>query len=141
MSLTTLRGQEDVVHTAAAAMPSPHVVCAKFRTDVCATGGPEPHSSSPTVEQWSDPWSGGTFPREADGHMWGRRESKEDIKQQNRSTAECGETLRGNAFPMEDLFEGRTPDAKGESPWCDINVGDGTQGTWLILDTLDGFGA
>jgi len=129
------------VHTAAAAIPSPHVVCAKFRTDVCATGAPEPHSSSPTTEQWNDPWSGGTIPRETDGHLWGWRESKDDIKQQVRSTAECGEALRGNVFPKEDLLEGRTPDVKGESLWYDISVGDGTQGTWLILDTLDGFGA
>ena len=129
------------MHTAAAAIPSPHVVCAKFRTDACATGSSEPHSSSPTAELWNDPWSGGTIPREPDGHLWGRRESKEDMKQQSRSTSECGETLRGNPFPKEDLFEGRTPDVKGESLCYDIGVGDGTRGTWLILDTLDGFGA
>ena len=63
------------------------------------------------------------------------------MKQQSRNTSECGETLRGNLFPKEDLFEGRTPDVKGEGLWYDIGVGDGTQGTWLILDTLDGFGA
>ena len=83
----------------------------------------------------------GNHSPEPDGHLWGRRESKEDRKQQGRNASECDETLRGNLFPKEDSFEGRTPDVKGESLWYDIGVGDGTQGTWLILDTLDGFGA
>jgi hypothetical protein len=139
--LTTLRGQEDVVQVAATSMPSPHVVCAKFRTESYAPSVPEPQSSpSPTAEHWTDPWSGGTILHETDGFLWGRRESKDDIKQQRRSTVEAGEPARGHPFPKEDLFEGRTPDAKGENLLCDFNAGDGPQGTWLVLDTLDGFG-
>jgi hypothetical protein len=139
--LTTLRGQEDVVQVAAASMPSPHVVCARFRSESSTPSVPEPQSSpSPTAEHWNDPWSGGTIPRETDGFLWGRRESKDDLKQQRRSTVETGETIRAHAGPKEDLVEGRTPDAKGDNLWGDINVSDGPQGTWLVLDTLDGFG-
>ena len=137
--LTTLRGEEDVLH--ATVMPSPHVVCARFRAESHAPSAPESQSSpSPTAEHWNDPWSGGTIPREMDGFLWGRRESKDDLKQQRRSTVEGVDPLKGHAFPKEDLFDGRTPDAKCDGLWYDINVGDGTQGTWLVLDTLDGFG-
>jgi len=143
--LTTLRGQEDVAHAAAAPVPSPHVVCAKFRAEGNTPSVLEPQlSSSPpttTNEQWNDPWSGGTIPRENEGSLWGRRESKEDIKQQRRGTVEGSDRSRGNSIPKEDLFEGRTPDVKSENLWHDMNVGDGTQGTWLVLDTLDELGA
>jgi hypothetical protein len=140
--LTTLRGQEDVVHGAApAAIPSPHVVCAKFCTENHAPSVPESQSSpSPTAEHWNDPWSGGTIPRETDGHFWGRRESKDDLKQQRRSTVEGVDPIKGHVFPKEDQFEGRTPDTKCDGLWYDMNVGEGTQGTWLVLDTLDAFG-
>ena len=86
------------------------------------------------AEQWNDPWSGAMIPRETEGFLWGRRESKEDIKQLRRNTAEGTQQLK---VQKEDLFEGRTPDA---SLRCDINIGDGTQGTWLVLDTLDEHG-
>lgn len=139
--LTTLREQEDVLHTPTAAASSPHVVCAKFRAECCAPSGPEPLSSpSPTTELWNDPWSGGTIPRETEGHLWGWRESKDDINQQRRNTADSGEPIRGHAFPKEDLPERRTPDVKDENFWHDLKVGNGGQGTWLILDTLDSFG-
>jgi hypothetical protein len=129
------------VHTSAATVPSPHVICAKFRPEGCAPSAPEPQcSSSPTAEPWNDPWSGGTIPRETDSSLWGRRESKEDMKQQRRNTAEGSEHSKGHTFSKEDTFEGRTTDVKGESLWYNINVGHGTQGTWLILDTLDGLG-
>jgi hypothetical protein len=131
------------VHTATAAMPSPHVICAKFRVEACAPNVPEPQpSSSPTMaELWNDPWSGGTIPRETDGHFWSRRESKEDIKQHRRSTVEGGDQLRSGSIPKEDQHECRPQDVKNESLWYDINIGDGTQGTWVVLDTLDEFGA
>ncbi|KAI0000668.1 hypothetical protein BJV74DRAFT_128505 [Russula compacta] len=136
--LTTLRGKEDVVHATIAATPSPHVVCAKFRVETCCPSVPEPQPlSSPMADQWDDPWSGGTIPREADCRLWGRRESKEDIKQQRRNTGEGNERSGCNNTPKEDLHEGRTPDIKSESLWYDINIGDATQGTWLILDALD----
>jgi hypothetical protein len=138
-----LRGQEEVVHSATAAMPSPHVVCAKFRAEVSTSipAFPEPQPlSSPMAEQWNDPWSGATIPRETDGFLWGRRESKEDIKQQRRSTAEGNQLSKVNTLPKEDLIEGRAPDGKGEGLRYDINIGDGTRGTWLVLDTLDELG-
>jgi hypothetical protein len=119
-------------------MPSPHVVCAKFRVEV-STPEPQP-LSSPMAEHWNDPWSGATIQRETEGFFWGRRESKEDIKSQRRSTVEGSQQTKVNTFPREDLFERRTSDAKGESLRHDINVGDGTQGTWLVLDTLDELG-
>ena len=116
-------------------MPSLHVVCAKFLTEVSPPSIPEPQPlTSPMTEQWNDPWSGATIPRETEGFLWGRRESKEDIKQLRRNTAEGTQQLK---VQKEDLFEGRTPDA---SLRCDINIGDGTQGTWLVLDTLDEHG-
>jgi hypothetical protein len=137
-----LRGQEEIVHTTTAAKPSPHVVCAKFRADVPTPVFPEPQPvTSPITEQWSDPWSGAAIPRETDGFLWGKRESKEDIKQQRRSIVEGNQQSKINTIPKEDLFEGRTPDYKGESLRYDINIGDGTQGTWLVLDTLDELGA
>ncbi|KAI9507885.1 hypothetical protein F5148DRAFT_48508 [Russula earlei] len=139
--LTTLRGQEDMVHAATAPLPSPHIVCAKFRVEGCPSSVLEPQlSSSPTmVEQWNDPWSGGTITRENDSGLWGRRESKEDIKQQRKGAIEGGDRSRcnSNSIPREDSCEGRTLDVKSESLWYDINVGDGTQGTWLVLDTLN----
>jgi hypothetical protein len=92
------------------------------------------------TDQWNDPWSGTTIPRENEGFFWGRRESKEDIKSQRRSTVEGSQQSKVNTIPKEDLFEGRTPDPKGESLRYDINIGDGTQGTWLVLDTLDELG-
>src|SRR5579863_6731614 len=108
--LTTLRGEEDVLH--AAVTPSPHVVCARFRAETHAPSAPDSQSSpSPTAEHWNDPWSGGSIPRETDGFFWGRRESKDDLKQQRRSTVEAVDPSKGHAFPKEDLFEGRTPDA------------------------------
>lgn len=129
------------MHTTAAAMPSPHVICAKFRADVSAPSAPEPQPlSSPMAEQWNDPWSGATIPRETDGFHWGRRESKEDIKQQRRGTADGLQQSKVNTIPKEDLIEGRTTDAKGENLRYGINIGDGTQGTWLVLDTLDELG-
>jgi hypothetical protein len=125
------------VHTATAALPSPHVICAKFRTEA-PPSIPEPQPlSSPLTDQWNDPWSGATIPRETEGFLWGRRESKEDIKQQRRNTAEGAQQLK---LHKKDSFEGRTPDAKGDSLRHDINIGDGTQGTWLVLDTLDEHG-
>ena len=93
------------------------------------------------AEHWNDPWSGSSIPRETNGFLWGKRESKEDIKQQRRSTAEGNQLSKVNAIAKEDLFEGRTPDSKGESLQYDINIGDGTQGTWLVLDTLGELGA
>ncbi|KAF8500374.1 hypothetical protein F5888DRAFT_1380639 [Russula emetica] len=136
--LITLRGQEEIVHTTTAAMSSPHIICAKFRAEVSTPAFPESQPvTSPMAEHWNDPWSGSTIPRETDGFPWGKRESKEDIKQQRRSTVECNQQSKVNTIPKEDLFEGRTPDSKGESLRYDINIGDGTQGTWLILDTLD----
>lgn len=129
------------MHATVAATPSPHVVCAKFRVETCTPSASEPQPlSSPTADQWDDPWSGGTIPREADCRLWGRRESKEDIKQQRRNAGEGNERSGGNNTPKEDLNEGRMPDAKSESLWYDINIGDGTQGTWLILDALNEFG-
>lgn len=119
-------------------MPSPHIVCAKFRAEV-STPESQP-VTSPMAEHWNDPWSGATIPRETDGFLWGKRESKEDIKQQRRSTVECSQQSKVNAIPKEDLFEGKTPDCKGESLRYDINIGDGTQGTWLVLDTFDELG-
>ena len=92
------------------------------------------------AEHWNDPWSGTTIPRETDGFLWGKRESKEDIKQQRRSTVEGNQQSKINTIPKEDLFESRTPDSKGENLRYDINIGDGTQGTWLVLDTLNEFG-
>jgi hypothetical protein len=122
-------------------MPSPHIVCAKFRaedsTPVFAESQP---ITSPMAEHWNDPWSGAPIPRETDGFLWGKRESKEDIKQQRRSTVEGNQQSKVNTIPKEDYFEGRTPDSKGESLRYDINIGDGTQGTWLVLDTLDELG-
>jgi hypothetical protein len=53
---------------------------------------------------------------------------------------ECSQQTKVNTIPKEDLLEGRTPDNKGESLRYDINIGDGTQGTWLVLDTLDELG-
>ncbi|KAH9953794.1 hypothetical protein BC827DRAFT_1246303 [Russula dissimulans] len=137
--LTTLRGKEDVVHAATAPLPSPHVVCAKFRAEGNTHGVPEPQlsSSPPMNENWNDPWSGGSIPRENEGSLWGRRESKEDMKQQRKGMVESGDRSRGNSIPREDLHEGRTPDVKNETLWYDVNVGDGTQGTWLVLDALD----
>lgn len=119
-------------------MPSPHIVCAKFRAEISS---PESQPvTSPMAEHWDDPWSGATIPRETDGFLWGKRESKEDIKQQRRSAMECNQQSKVNTIPKEDLFEGKTPDSKGESLRYDINIGDGTQGTWLVLDTLDELG-
>ena len=92
------------------------------------------------AENWSNPWSGATIPRETDGFLWGKRESKEDIKQQRRSTVEGNQQSKVNTTFKEDLFEGRTPDGRGEGLRSDINIGDGTQGTWLVLDTLDELG-
>ncbi len=94
------------------------------------------------AEHWNDPWSGATIPRETDGggFLWGRRESKEDIKQQRRSTVEGNQQSKANTIPKEDMTEGRTPDGKSENLRHDINIGDGTQGTWLVLDTLDEHG-
>ena len=95
------------------------------------------------TEQWNDPWSGATIPRETretDGFLWGRRASKEDIKQQRRSTADGLQQSKVNNIPKEDLFEDRATDVKGENLRYDINIGDGTQGTWLVLDTLDELG-
>ena len=121
-------------------MPSPHIVCAKFRADVSTPVIPESQPlTSPMSEHWNDPWSGAAIPRETEGFLWGKRESKEDIKQQRRSTVEGNQQSKGNN-PKEDLFEGRAPDSKGESLRYDINIGDGTQGTWLVLDTLDELG-
>ena len=137
-----MREQEEVVHTTTAATPSPHVICAKFRVDVSTPSVPEPQSvSSPIAEQWNDPWSGATIPRETDGFHWGRRESKEDIKLQRRSTADGLQQSKLNTItiPKEDLIEGRTTDVKGK-PSYGINIGDGTQGTWLVLDTLNELG-
>lgn len=94
------------------------------------------------ADPWNDPWSpGATIPRETEGFLWGKRESKEDIKQQRRSTVEGNQLSKVNTIPKEDLFESRMPDGKGESLRYDINIGDGSQGTWLVLDTLDEHGA
>ena len=121
-------------------MPSPYVVCAKFRDEVSTPFFPEPQPVVPPMaEHWNDPWSGTTIPRETDGSLWGKRESKEDIKQQRRGTVE-GNQSKVNNILKEDLFEGKTTDGKGESLRYDINIGDGTQGTWLVLDTLDELG-
>ncbi|KAH9057938.1 hypothetical protein EDB83DRAFT_1036493 [Lactarius deliciosus] len=138
-SLTTLRGQEDdIVQTATAALPSPHIVCAKFRVEVST---PNVHdsqlSSSPTTEQWCEPWSGGSLPRDNDGEVCGRRDSKESIKQRRGSIEE--DKPRASSIPREDQHEHRTPEQKNESLWDEINAGDGTQGIWLILDTLNEF--
>jgi hypothetical protein len=123
-------------------MRSPHIVCAKFRPEVSTPVYSESQSvTSPMAEHWNDPWSGSSIPRETNGFLWGKRESKEDIKQQRRSTAEGIQLSKVNTIPKEDLFEGRTPDSKGESLQYDINIGDGTQGTWLVLDTLGELGA
>ena len=124
-------------------MTSPHVIFAKFRVEVSSPGVPESHptSSSPMIpELWNDPWSGGTIPQETDNHLWGRRESKEDIKQQRRNTAEGCDRSRRGSFPKEDQYECRLHCVKDESLWFDINIGDSTQGTWVVLDTLDDFG-
>jgi len=122
-------------------MPSPHIICAKFRAEVPTPLFPESQPvTSPMAEQWNDPWSGATIPRETDGFLWVKRESKEDIKQQRRSMVEYNQQSKVNTTPKEDLSEGRTPDGKGESLRYDINIGDGTQGTWLVLDTLDELG-
>ena len=119
-------------------MPSPHVVCAKFRAEISTPLFTESQPvTSPIGEHWNDPWSGTTIPRETDGFLWGKRESKEDIKQQRRNTMEGNQQSKVNNIPKDDLFEGRTTDGKGESLQYDINIGDGTQGTWLVLDTLD----
>jgi hypothetical protein len=88
------------------------------------------------AEHWNDPWSGAPISRETDGFLWGKRESKEDIKQQRKSAVEGNQQSKVNAVPKEDLFEG-----KGESLRYDINIGDGTQGTWLVLDSSDELGA
>jgi hypothetical protein len=103
---------------------------------------PEPQlSSSPTMaDYWNDPWSGGTIPQETVGHLWSRRGSKEDFKQQRRSTVEGSDPSRGGSLPKEDHYECKPQDAKNDSLWYDINIGDGTQGTWVVLDTLDEFG-
>ncbi|KAH9039562.1 hypothetical protein EDB85DRAFT_259220 [Lactarius pseudohatsudake] len=138
-SLTTLRGQEDdIVQTATAALPSPHIVCAKFRVEVSTPNVPDSQvSSSPTAEQWCEPWSGGSLPRENDGEVCGRRDSKESIKQCPGSIEE--EKPRASSVPRDDQHEHRTPEQRNESLWDEINAGDGTQGIWLILDTLNEF--
>ncbi|KAI9444250.1 hypothetical protein H4582DRAFT_1920371 [Lactarius indigo] len=138
--LTTLRGQEDdVVHTATAALPSPHIVCAKFRVEIPTPNVPDSQlSSSPTAEQWCDPWSGGSLPREDDGGVCGKRDSKESIKQRRESIAE-EDKPRASSIPREEEHEHRTPEQRNESLWDEINVGDGTQGIWLVLDTLNEF--
>lgn len=137
-SLTTLRGQEDIAH-AAAALPSPHIVCAKFREEVPNPNVPDPQlSSSPTTEQWSDPWSGGTLPRENDGGIRGKRDSKESIKQHRGSIPEEDKPM-GSSIPKEDQHEHRTPEHGNENLWNEINAADGTQGIWIVLDTLNGF--
>jgi hypothetical protein len=130
------------VHTATAAPPSQYIVCAKFRADVSTPVFPESQPvTTPMAEHWNDPWSGATIPRETDGFFRGTRGSKEDIKQQRRSTVEGIQQSKVNTIPKEDLFEGKMPDGKGECLRYDINIGDDTQGTWLVLDTLDEFGA
>lgn len=135
-SLTTLRGQEDIAH-AAAALPSPHIVCAKFREEVSTPNVPDPQlSSSPTTEQWSDPWSGGTLPRENDGGTWGKRDSKESIKQHRGSIPEEDKPT-GCSIPREEQHEHRTPEHVNENLWNEINAGDGSQGIWVVLDTLN----
>jgi len=139
-SLTTLRGQDDIEQAATAALPSPHVVCAKFRVEVSTPNVPDSQlSSSPTAEQWSDPWSGGSLPRENDGGIWGKRDSKESIKQHRGSIPE-GDRSRGSSIPREDQHEHRAPEQRNESLWNEINASDGTQGIWLVLDTLNEFG-
>ena len=139
-SLTTLRGQDDIEQAATAALPSPHVVCAKFRVEVSTPNVPDSQlSSSPTAEQWSDPWSGGSLPRENDGGIWGKRDSKESIKQHRGSIPE-GDRSRGSSIPREDQHEHRAPEQRNESLWNEINAGDSTQGIWLVLDTLNEFG-
>ncbi|KAI0305223.1 hypothetical protein B0F90DRAFT_1702629 [Multifurca ochricompacta] len=131
-SLTTLRGQEDVVHTASAAIPSPHAYTPQSVTE------PLP-SSSPISEHWNDPWSGGTIPRE-DGVIWGRRGSKEDFKQHRWSTVEGADRSRGSSIPKEDQPEDKTSEQlRNENLWHNVNVSDGTKGIWLVLDTLDEF--
>ncbi|KAF8271835.1 hypothetical protein EI94DRAFT_1796707 [Lactarius quietus] len=137
-SLTTLRGQEDIAH-ATAALPSPHIVCAKFREEVSTPNVPDPQlSSSPTADQWCDPWSGGTLPRENDGGMWGKRDSKENVKQHRGSIPEEDKSRR-NSIPREDQHENRTPEHGNENLWNEINAGDGTQGIWVVLDALNEF--
>lgn len=134
------------MQTATAALPSPHVICAKFRVEGCTPSVPESNlSSSQTapVEHWTDPWSGETIQRENEGFLWGRRESKEDMKQQRKNTAEGSDRSRGGSIPREDQHESRAQGAKNESLLSflyDININDGAQGIWLVLDTLDEFG-
>ncbi|KAI0262998.1 hypothetical protein BC834DRAFT_888591 [Gloeopeniophorella convolvens] len=137
-SLTTLRGHEDVVRAAGAAAPSQHVVCAKFRVEIPSANAPEPPlASSPTADNWHDPWSGDPIPREANGGSWGRRGSKEDMRQHRRSVIE-GDKTRSGSMPKEDSHDSKQ-DLRSESFWNDINIGEGTQGIWLILDTLEEF--
>lgn len=123
-------------------MSSPYIVCAKFRAEVSTPVSPESQPvTSPVAEHWHDPWSGASIPQETDGFLWGKRESKEDIKQLQRSAVDGNQQSKANTIHKEDSFEGRTPDGKGENLRHDSNIGDGTQGTWLVLDTLDELGA
>lgn len=138
-SLTTLRGQEGIIHAATTALRSPHIVCAKFHVEVSTPSVPDSQvSSSPTAEQWRDPWSGGSLPRENDGGLWGKRESKESIK--HRGSVAEGDRSRGSSIPREEQHEHRAPEHRNETLWNEINAGDGTQGIWLVLDTLNEFG-
>ena len=48
---------------------------------------------------------------------------------------------RGSSIPREDQHEHRTPEHRSEGLLNEINADDGTQGIWLVLDTLNEFGS
>ena len=46
----------------------------------------------------------------------------------------------GSGIPREDQHEHRTPEHGDENLWNEINAGDGAQGIWVVVDTLNEFG-
>ncbi|KAI0045232.1 hypothetical protein FA95DRAFT_1607857 [Auriscalpium vulgare] len=148
-ALTTLRGAEDVVH-AAGQKSSAYVVCAKFRT--ADMPPPPPNSAvdqpflskdpaaSPTQDAWIDPWSGSTIPRDPEEQttgtppQWARRGSKEDALKSRKMTADSDRIRSSGYDPRDPKREG---EINAESFWHDLNIGDGSEGIWLILDMIN----
>lgn len=125
--LSTLSGPESVLRGSADTLPSPHIICAKFRSTA-----QEP--LSPLTEAWNDPWSGSPIRPEIEqaphGGPW-TRGSREDIKVRKGSSG-------GATRAMEATAEGK--DAKDSSSfWYDVDAD--SDGTWLVFDVLEDSGA
>lgn len=117
-SLSTLGSPNSVLRGPDASLPSPHVICAKFRPNELEA------PLSPVLDSWTDPWTSSPIKQNAGLE----RRSKEDIKVRKGSSGGVGRSTEGGAEVRE----------KG-SYWYDADSDQ--DGTWLILDALEEKGA